>query len=44
MASADLDCGLAVFFYQHMGSAIAEEVDEELFQKEPYDIHMIKEL
>lgn len=34
----------AVFFYKSMGSKITNEVDVELFQKEPYDIHMIKEL
>ncbi|WP_410769406.1 GNAT family N-acetyltransferase [Fontibacillus sp. BL9] len=34
----------AVSFYKSMGSRITKEVDEELFQKEPLDIHMLKEL
>jgi len=34
----------AVSFYKSCGSRIAEEIDEELFDKEPKDIHMIVEL
>ncbi|MEY9094880.1 GNAT family N-acetyltransferase [Paenibacillus sp. RC84] len=34
----------AVNFYTSCGSAITSEVDEELFEKEPDDIHMIKRL
>ncbi|MFC4306469.1 GNAT family N-acetyltransferase [Cohnella boryungensis] len=34
----------AVSFYTHNGSRIAEEIDKELFDKEPKDIHMIKKL
>lgn len=34
----------AVSFYQSMGSQMTKEVDEELFQKEPHDIHMVKAL
>ncbi|WP_211750057.1 GNAT family N-acetyltransferase [Paenibacillus sp. Marseille-Q4541] len=34
----------AVSFYKNYGSQITAEVDEELFNKEPKDIHMIKEL
>ncbi|QGH36890.1 GNAT family N-acetyltransferase [Gracilibacillus salitolerans] len=34
----------AVNFYSSRGSAITPDVDEELFQKEPKDIHMIKNL
>jgi GNAT superfamily N-acetyltransferase len=30
----------AVFFYKSNGSRITDEVDQELFAKEPYDIHM----
>ncbi len=31
-------------FYRNCGSDIAEEVDEELFELEPLDIHLVKEL
>lgn len=31
-------------FYKNNGSDIAEEVDEELFELEPLDIHLVKEL
>ncbi|PQP80822.1 GNAT family N-acetyltransferase [Paenibacillus sp. PCH8] len=34
----------AVSFYRSQGSQIASEIDEELYDKEPKDIHMIKEL
>ncbi|MFC3745371.1 GNAT family N-acetyltransferase [Paenibacillus sp. GCM10012306] len=34
----------AVKFYSSFGSSIASEVDEELFNKEPDDIHMLKKL
>ncbi|TYP74724.1 GNAT family N-acetyltransferase [Paenibacillus methanolicus] len=34
----------AVKFYASRGSALTAEVDEELFAKEPLDIHMIKRL
>lgn len=34
----------AVKFYSRYGSTIATEVDKELFEKEPYDIHMLKKL
>ncbi|TVX96294.1 GNAT family N-acetyltransferase [Cohnella terricola] len=34
----------AVSFYKQNGSQIAEEIDEELFTKEPKDIHMIRKL
>ncbi|QHW31673.1 GNAT family N-acetyltransferase [Paenibacillus rhizovicinus] len=34
----------AVSFYMSNGSRITDEVDEELFEKEPMDIHMIQEL
>ncbi|SEG71497.1 GNAT family N-acetyltransferase [Paenibacillus sp. UNC499MF] len=34
----------AVNFYRSCGSAITPEVDEELFEKEPCDIHMVKRL
>lgn len=34
----------AVKFYSSRGSTITREVDEELFQKEPNDIHMTKNL
>ncbi|WP_405083033.1 GNAT family N-acetyltransferase [Paenibacillus chitinolyticus] len=34
----------AVNFYTSCGSAITSEIDEELFEKEPCDIHMIKRL
>lgn len=34
----------AVSFYQSQGSEMTGEVDEELYTKEPKDIHMIKEL
>lgn len=34
----------AVKFYSSYGSTITSEIDEELFEKEPYDIHMIKKL
>jgi len=34
----------AVSFYKSKGSQITEEIDEELFNKEPKDIHMIVEL
>ncbi|SFA85714.1 MULTISPECIES: GNAT family N-acetyltransferase [unclassified Bacillus (in: firmicutes)] len=34
----------AVGFYQSCGSRITSEVDKELFEKEPLDIHMLKRL
>lgn len=34
----------AVKFYSSYGSTFAIEVDNELFEKEPYDIHMLKKL
>ncbi|MGM1046994.1 Ribosomal protein S18 acetylase RimI [Paenibacillus uliginis N3/975] len=34
----------AVYFYKSHGSQLTDEVDEELFNEEPNDIHMIKEL
>ncbi|MFC6552718.1 GNAT family N-acetyltransferase [Cohnella cellulosilytica] len=34
----------AVSFYTSAGSQIADEIDEELFNKEPLDIHMIRRL
>jgi ribosomal protein S18 acetylase RimI-like enzyme len=34
----------AVKFYTSCGSTITSEVDEELFEKEPYDIHVLKKL
>jgi GNAT superfamily N-acetyltransferase len=34
----------AVSFYRSKGSRITEEIDEELFNKEPKDIHMIIKL
>lgn len=34
----------AVKFYSSCGSTITSEIDEELFEKEPYDIHMLKKL
>lgn len=34
----------AVNFYSSYGSTLTSEADEELFEKEPYDIHMIKRL
>lgn len=34
----------AVKFYSSQGSAITSEIDKELFEKEPYDIHMLKKL
>lgn len=34
----------AVSFYKSQGSQLTQEVDQELFDKEPEDIHMIKEL
>lgn len=34
----------AVSFYRSVGSRLTDEVDEELFRKEPLDIHMLKEL
>lgn len=34
----------AVSFYRSQGSQITKEIDQELFNKEPMDIHMIKEL
>lgn len=34
----------AVNFYKSYGSQITNEVDKELFEKEPEDIHMIKRL
>lgn len=34
----------AVSFYRSQGSQIASEMDQELYDKEPKDIHMIKEL
>lgn len=30
----------AVSFYKHAGSKLADEIDDELFNKEPLDIHM----
>ncbi len=34
----------AVSFYKSQGSQITSEIDQELYDKEPKDIHMIKEL
>ena len=34
----------AVSFYKSQGSQVTMEIDQELFDKEPKDIHMIKEL
>jgi ribosomal protein S18 acetylase RimI-like enzyme len=34
----------AVHFYQGIGSELVEEVDPELFELEPHDIHMLKKL
>jgi hypothetical protein len=34
----------AVKFYSSRGSAVTSEVDEELFRKEPKDIHMTMNL
>ncbi|WP_282942640.1 GNAT family N-acetyltransferase [Paenibacillus sp. RC67] len=34
----------AVKFYSSCGSTVTSEIDEELFEKEPYDIHMLKKL
>jgi len=34
----------AVKFYSSCGSTLTSEIDEELFQKEPFDIHMHKKL
>jgi GNAT superfamily N-acetyltransferase len=34
----------AVKFYTSQGSAVTSEVDPELFEKEPHDIHMLKKL
>lgn len=34
----------AVKFYTSLGSAITSEIDSELFEKEPNDIHMLKKL
>ncbi|KRE29461.1 GNAT family N-acetyltransferase [Paenibacillus sp. Soil522] len=34
----------AVKFYSSCGSTLTSEIDEELFEKEPYDIHMLKKL
>lgn len=34
----------AVSFYRNNGSQLTNEIDEELFEKEPLDIHMIKVL
>lgn len=34
----------AVSFYQSHGGALTSQVDEELFSKEPKDIHMLKKL
>ncbi|QHT59589.1 GNAT family N-acetyltransferase [Paenibacillus lycopersici] len=34
----------AVSFYKSNGSALAAEVDDELFAKEPHDIHMVVKL
>lgn len=34
----------AVSFYRSQGSQITSEMDQELYDKEPKDIHMIKEL
>eukprot|EP01133_Synstelium_polycarpum_P011857 gene11857-13820_t len=34
----------AVSFYKKSGGALTKEVDEELFKKEPKDIHMLKKI
>lgn len=34
----------AVFFYQSHGGELTAELDKELFEKEPHDIHMLKKL
>ncbi|MCR8644413.1 GNAT family N-acetyltransferase [Paenibacillus sp. N1-5-1-14] len=34
----------AVSFYKHNGGQLTDQVDEELFAKEPMDIHMLKVL
>ena len=34
----------AVQFYLNCGGAVTDEVDQELFKKEPEDIHMLKKL
>jgi GNAT superfamily N-acetyltransferase len=34
----------AVKFYSSYGSTLTSEIDDELFEKEPYDIHMLKKL
>lgn len=34
----------AVHFYRHCGSELADDIDPELFELEPKDIHMIKKL
>lgn len=34
----------AVNFYSSLGSRLTKEVDKELFEKEPLDIHMVKKL
>jgi ribosomal protein S18 acetylase RimI-like enzyme len=34
----------AVKFYSSYGSTITSEIDDELFEKEPYDIHMLRKL
>ncbi|MDQ6421761.1 GNAT family N-acetyltransferase [Paenibacillus sp. LHD-117] len=34
----------AVSFYMSQGGRLAQKVDDELFEKEPADIHMVKEL
>lgn len=34
----------AVNFYKSTGSVLTEEVDQELFEREPKDIHMIRKL
>ncbi|CAG7644954.1 GNAT family N-acetyltransferase [Paenibacillus allorhizosphaerae] len=34
----------AVRFYTSCGSMLTREVDKELFEKEPYDIHMVRKL
>jgi hypothetical protein len=34
----------AVKFYSRYGSTITSEIDDELFEKETYDIHMLKKL
>ncbi|WP_338045214.1 GNAT family N-acetyltransferase [Paenibacillus humicola] len=34
----------AVKFYFSCGASLTPEIDEELFEKEPYDIHMVKKL